>query len=213
MRLFILLLGTLTLAACAGSMPDEPYPYQDYLNQKELEVPDPDDFQHCRGYGCAFRDRVSLDRKEWQQVQNQFRDATTPEKERQAISRTIGMLEQKIGAKTGTSGDIAGTFGEVGTYQLDCVDESTNTTIFLAMLEKQKLLKFHKVSAPTTRTPITGMAGGRFWPHQTAVIFEIPSKEPYAVDSWFRDNGFPADIVRLDDWVYGWGPEDALNPG
>jgi hypothetical protein len=117
------------------------------------------------------------------------------------------MLEQKIGAKTNTANDVAGTFGTVGKYQLDCVDESTNTTIFLALLEKNKLLKFHKVSAPMARTPFTGLAGGRFWPHQTAVIFENASGQAYAVDSWFRDNGFPADIVNLNDWLYGWGPE------
>ncbi|MGZ9107435.1 MAG: hypothetical protein ACXW4B_01295 [Micavibrio sp.] len=209
MRLFFLLTGMIALSACAGSMPDQPHPYQDYLNQKNLGLPETDDFQHCRGYGCAFRDRVSLDKNEWRQVKGQFRNVKNADQERQAIGRTIGMLEQKIGVKTNTAGDIAGTFDNVGKYQLDCVDESTNTTIYLALLEKHKLLQFHKVSAPTTRTPFTGMASGRFWPHQTAVIFETASGQGYAVDSWYRDNGFPADIVKLDDWLYGWGPDDA----
>jgi hypothetical protein len=195
-----------SLSACAG-LPDQPHPYEDYLDQKNIELPNPDEFQHCRGYGCAFRDRVSLDKKEWRQVRRYFKGVKSPEAEREAVAKAIGYFERDIGQKTNTADDIAGTFGKVGTHQLDCIDESTNTTIYLALLQKQNILKYHKVSAPMSRTPLTGMARGKFWPHQTAVIIDMKSGQAYAVDSWYRDNGFPADIVGLDQWLYGWSPD------
>lgn len=197
-----------TLSACAATPPDEPHPYQDYLDHKGLELPKPESFDHCRGYGCAFRDRVSLGPQEWKKIAKPFAKIKTAEDERAAISQAVATLEQIVGEKTGTSGDIAGTFGKVGTHQLDCVDESTNTTIYLAAMDKKGLIKHHSISGPTTRTPFTGMAQGRFWPHQTAVIFDKKTDAPYAVDSWFRDNGAPADIVPLNDWLYGWGPQE-----
>lgn len=206
MNNFIFIIFAFFLSACAAPPPGQPHPYEGYLNQKGIELPRPEEFQHCRGYGCAIRDRVSLNKKEWKQVAQNFKKVKTAEQERAAISRSIGWFERNVGEKTGTSVDVAGTFSKVGKFQLDCVDESTNTTIYLSMLEQKKLLKFHKVSRPTSRGPLTGMAHGRFWPHFTAVIYDAETGQPYAVDSWFRDNGQPADIVTIREWIYGWGP-------
>lgn len=209
MRCLVLVLVALTLTACANApAPGEPHPYQDYLDQKDLGVPEPDDFQHCRGYGCAIRDRVSLDKGDWKKIKALFRGVKSGEKERAAISKSIALFEQKMGQETNTSGDVAGTFGEVGKYQLDCIDESTNTTIFLSLLEKQSILKYNAVSSPMARSPFTGMANGKFWPHQTAVVVDKETGESFAVDSWFRDNGAPADIVALNEWIYGWAPKE-----
>lgn len=197
------------LSACAGVPPNTPHPYDGYLKQNGLTLPEPDSFDHCRGYGCAARDRVSLTKKEWTKITRHFKKSRDATSERAALSRAIGEFETIIGAKTGTEADIAGTFGKVGTHQHDCIDESINTTIYLAMLEKNGLLKHHVVSRPTSRTPFTSIAGGRLWPHSSAVIFDQKTGTGYAVDSWFRDNGAPADIIPLDAWIAGWGPEEA----
>jgi hypothetical protein len=204
---YIFLLSVLFCTACTSVPPGEPHPYEDYLNNNQLKLPDPDDFEHCRGYGCSIRDRVSLDQREWEKVTGYFHSVRSAEAERAAISKAIAAFEQVIGPKTGTHGDIAGTFGKTGPFQLDCVDESTNTTMYLAMLEKKKLLKFHVVSAPITRTPATGMKNGKLWLHRTAVIFETASNKPYAVDSWFRDSGQPTDIIDVSAWLDGWDPD------
>lgn len=199
--------AALSLSACAAVPSGQPHPYEGYLKQNELKLPDPDDFEHCRGYGCAIRDQVSLTPREWKKITAPFQKSRDAESERKAIAQAIGIFESIVGPKTGTADDVAGTFGKVGTFQLDCVDESINTTLYLAMLEKKSLLKYHTVSSPTTRTPFTGMAQGRFWPHRSAVIYETTTNSAYAVDSWFRDNGAPADIVAITAWLYGWGPQ------
>ena len=48
------------------------------------------------------------------------------------------------------------------------------------------------------------------WPHTSAVIVETANGQAYAVDSWFHDNGQPAEVVPLEQWVAGWGPDEIL---
>lgn len=199
----------LLLAACtAAPAPGDPHPYEDYLNHKELQLPNPDHFQHCSAYGCVTKQDVSLTKKEWARIAAAFKGVKSAAAERKAISKAVGEMEKIVGTKTATETDVAGTFDQIGRGQLDCVDESTNTTITLAMMEDKKLLKYHRVSAPLARTLATTLGNGILWPHQTAVIYENDTGTAYAVDSWFRDNGFPADVVATSDWIYGWSPDD-----
>ena len=85
------------LSACAATPPDEPHPYQDYLDHKGLELPKPESFDHCRGYGRAFRDRVSLGAQEWKKITKLFAKAKTAEDERAALSQAVATLEQIVG--------------------------------------------------------------------------------------------------------------------
>ena len=39
------------------------------------------------------------------------------------------------------------------------------------------------------------------------VVTDTKTKERYAVDSWFEDNGAPAHIVPLETWRNGWHPD------
>lgn len=125
--------------------------------------------------------------------------------ERVAIGNAIGRLERIVGPKTHTDGDIGGTFRKTGEDQMDCVDESTNTTIYLVMMQNDRLLKFHRVQQPIYRTPMTTMGTGKYWPHFTAVVTDNTTHIAWAVDSWARDNGFPAEVLPLRDWIDGAG--------
>ena len=123
--------------------------------------------------------------------------------ERGRIATAIGLIEIVVGRKTGTSQDEAGTLNAVsGNYQLDCIDETTNTSIYLTLLARAGYLKWHKLEGWAGRGALIDGA----WPHQTAVILELQSKRPYAVDSWFEDNGRAAHVVPLDEWRAGWKP-------
>lgn len=107
---------------------------------------------------------------------------------------------------TGTWRDKGGTFNG-GEGQMDCIDESINTTLYLTMLQKFGLMRLHRVEDRATRGWF--LAG---WPHTTAVISEIAMNREngtyrlWAVDSWFLDNGEPPFILPLETWKAGWEP-------
>ena len=114
------------------------------------------------------------------------------------------MLENLVGNKIGTSGDLAGTFGN-SSYkgQLDCNDEAINSTTYMRLLKNDGLIQLHAIEDTRTRNFFfTG------WPHSTAVIREIATGERFAVDSWFYDNGHAATIVPFTKWKAGYKPND-----
>ena len=92
------------------------------------------------------------------------------------------------------------TFAPKG--QLDCIDESINTTSYLQMLDKAGHVRFHDVGSIALR-------GNRFdlmLLHNTATLIDRESVVSYAIDSWFRANGIAPDVVLLDEWIEGWKP-------
>ena len=115
------------------------------------------------------------------------------------LSVAVGRFETFLGRRLETYDDRGGTFEAFGYQgQLDCVDEATNTTTFLRMLEHGSLLKWHVAGEPVSRSILaTG------WPHSTATVIEVSSGSSYAVDSWVRDNGRDASVVPLENWILG----------
>ncbi|MCW8890369.1 MAG: hypothetical protein OQL20_06910, partial [Sedimenticola sp.] len=86
-------------------------------------------------------------------------------------------------------------------HRMDCIDESTNTTNYLYMIQQAGALRWHHLKEPVTR--------GFFffgWPHTTAVIQQQDTKTEWAVDSWFHDNGIAPEIIPLKQWAAGWNP-------
>lgn len=183
---------------------------QNSLMRKNIKITSTETFPHCHSYGCDKKTQISFSDQDWRDIGAIFTPSPqTPEQERRAIAHAIGTFEKLAGKKAGTNNDKGGTFRRMmaeGT-QLDCVDESLNTTIYLTLLDRKDLLKFHSVGAPEVRLPL--IHAGR-WPHQTATIIETQSQTAYATDSWFHDNGFPAEIVTLDQWKTGWEPNTIL---
>jgi hypothetical protein len=165
--------------------------------------PTPDHFSVCHEHGCQQVDTVALPSQQWQAVTQLFRaPAGTPAEERARIRQAIAQMETFAGALTGTSGDKGGDLKGLGLPgQMDCIDESVNTTTYLRLLARNGLLKWHTVEDRATR--------GWFifgWPHTTAVIRDTTDKRDYVVDSWFLDNGKPPYILPLEQWRAGWKP-------
>lgn len=201
----ILPFAALLLLAACGSNHDN---YQAALNGYRVGMPkDYTAFKQCHGYGCRVIDNIALTKGDWKMISKAFNPKPkNAEDERKRIAKAIGIMETRVGKLNGTSADKVGTFKYLGTEQLDCVDESINTTTYLHLLAQGGLLKHNQVYAPETRVPALVVIGG--WPHRTAVIADIKTGERYAVDSWFYDNGHDAVIVPLKDWKSGWKPKD-----
>lgn len=168
--------------------------------------PDPLHFEVCYNHGCADRAEVSWTISQWTAVHTLFEPTpTSAEDERERIAAAVALMERMTGEQAGTDGDVGGTFSGMGHMrQLDCVDETVNTTTYLILLREQGLIRWHVLDNPATRGYfVTG------WPHATAVIEEKDTGERFAVDSWFGNNGEPPAIVALPDWYDGWKPGDA----
>lgn len=199
-RNYVFLLCVLFLYACTT------------VEKKALPVYFTSTIPHCQGYGCRIEHDVTLSKQEKKDVLHAYADrfAQTPEDERTAIAAYIGEMERLIAPKTGTQSDVGGTFtGFAKEGQMDCTDESRNTTTYLHMLKQAGLLRFHDIGKIAGRG-FFGFSGG--WPHQSAVIIEKESGTAYAVDSWFDDNGQPAHIIELETWKTGWSPETIPPP-
>lgn len=159
--------------------------------------PSPARFSVCSEHTCRRVTVVGLQPEQWQRERRLFLppplDAV---QERERIAQAIALMEAMVGPLTGTEQDKGRNFQGVGIEgQMDCIDESTNTTTYLTMLLKDGLLKWHSVEDRATR--------GFFifgWPHTTAVIRDTVTGQLYAVDSWFLDNGQPPYIQKLEDW-------------
>ena len=162
----------------------------------------------CHGYSCTSKSAAGFDGQEWKDITAVFKvrpvkDAAT---ERARIGKAIAMMERISGKKTGTDEDLgaAGSIKE-SNKQLDCIDETVNTTMYLGFLRDAGLLKFHEPALPVHRGYFID---GR-WPHNTAVIKETESGVMYVVDSFYRPNGEEPYIVLRDDWINGWKPAGA----
>ena len=196
--------GLLLLAACGGhgkTMPQADRP----LASLQSDPPTPGRFNYCYDHNCTTEVPVALSLEQWNEITaGLLEKPVNASWERVYLARAVGLFEQKVGAKTGTSADIGGTMDGWGLgHQLDCVDEAVNTTRFLAMLENAGLLRFHRVTAPIQRAMVPGS-----FTHVTAVLQEIGGRR-WAIDSWFFDNGHEATVAPLDKWLTGWHPEGA----
>jgi hypothetical protein len=193
----------LLLAACASGTPRSiSYAVRDDLSR--------DSFRYCGGYGCKDPHMVSFTDAQWAEVARLFDPPPpTAAAERAAITQAVGRLEAMAGAQAGTGADRGGTLLHVFTPgQLDCFSEAANTTNFLGLMQRAGLLRHHAIDPVEMR----GMPYGRgIGTHATAVVRETASGQRYVIDSWFYDNGTPAAVAPVEDWIAGWSPEDGAS--
>lgn len=162
--------------------------------------PRPGDLAVCTSFACAGTARVSLGPEGWGRVRALFDPppADAPA-ERLAAARAVGLVEEMVGIRAGTSGDRnQNDVGGDDAGQLDCIAEAANTTTYLLLLERDGLLPRHRVSVPASRGFLLLL------PHSTAVLQELEGGVEFAVDSWFGANGEAARVWPLAAWK-SWG--------
>lgn len=173
-----------------------------------IGFPSPQAFSVCHDLSCHSVSDLSLTDSEWRQISTLFTPvADSPRAERQQIASAVAVMEKLVGNKTGTAGD-RGQNELPGSRQgqLDCIDEATNTSVYLRMMESEGLLHWHQSAPRTSRGLLIGRA-----PHNTASIIDTQSQQRFAVDSWFFANGQPPAIVLMADWKKGWRPASLEN--
>lgn len=175
-----------------------------FMARYGIKDPVPHRFKVCFSHGCNKSEMVQLNDNQWEHIRKVFKPASIDASmERKKIAQAISILESIVGILTKTNGDIGGTFpGVFMRNQMDCEDETINTSTYLTMLKKDNMINFHDLLEPARR--------GYFlngWPHMAPVILEKGSGEKYVVDAWFLDNGKLPFILRYNKWKDGWRPE------
>ncbi|QMU60235.1 MAG: hypothetical protein GKR92_00390 [Gammaproteobacteria bacterium] len=162
----------------------------------------------CSRYGCLKITNVSLTNEQWGSVVAAFNTRTvSAAKERKLLSVVIGQIEAIVGAKNNTHSDVGGTFniylnpGQGKSEQMDCIDESANTLLYLRILQQQRKLYWHDIYGLSGRG---GIRAG--YPHTAVLIIDKKTGQKYIIDSWFHDNGEPAEVVPHKVWKKGWKP-------
>ncbi|QDG77739.1 hypothetical protein [Labrenzia sp. PHM005] len=195
-RLFALI-GLLVLGGCAGQATSDArgwYGNQDGVAPKSAKV------YICHGFGCTYKTPINYSRKDLNRIRSILASGkSSPAAERKAIGKAVQWQERRVAAQVGSQNDVGGFDAENSRKpgQMDCIDESTNTTSLLLIAEKNGFLKHHKVSSPVARG---FLLDGRY-PHATATVTEKKTGTAYAIDSWVRANGAKPDIMPLAKWM------------
>ncbi len=198
--------ATLLTLAFSAAHATGTYAIDTFVRSDIVTDPTPGNFSVCHGGSCTLVTQAGLDAEQWSQIAAGFEaSARDAHGERTRIAVAIARFETIVGVIADTSDDRAeNQRGANWRSQMDCIDESTNSTTYLRILARAGLLKWHRVEARVTR--------GFFlfgWPHTTAVVSELQSGAKWAVDSWFHANGKPPEIVPLELWKTGWRPAKA----
>ena len=155
------------------------------------------DIPICHGFGCNFESIISLSDAEWRSVAGWLKAyAPDPNTERDHIRQAIGWMEVLVGRHGPGREDRALDLKYVAfrTGQMDCVDESINTTTYLKLFEKNNLLRWHRVVERIQRRAL-------FDAHWAGQIEEIQTGDRFVIDSWFQDNGLLPNVQKTEDWA------------
>jgi hypothetical protein len=193
------------IAVLAGCSHEHPLGVSHY-SVFNVEPPHGATVSVCHAYGCRMQTRFTFtqaDLAEIEKLMKKTRKADTAAEERRAVAYAIGWIERRVGDAIGTKDDRAGMdFAASGDpTQQDCVDEATNTTSYLTVLQTHNLLKYHTVGSPFSKENLLrGVAG---WTHWTAILVENSNSQRWAVDSWIYANGENPAVVEAEKWYMG----------
>ena len=162
----------------------------------------------CHAYTCKEQTAFTFRPKDVaaiSAVMTRVKRANTPFEERRAVAYAIAHMEVKVGKKLGIKDNPGMQFTASGDpSQQDCVDEATNTTSYLLVLQSNGLLKHHTVAGTMSKEDlgraIAEFKPVKYWPHYTAVLTEKKTGQKYAVDSWLFPNGENPAVVKVEDW-------------
>lgn len=150
----------------------------------------------CYNYGCFSSETVSFSEAQLAEIRVSLAGTKDAAEERKALAPVIGHLLGWAGQQSPISADRGGNVEDAEVYgRMDCIDHSTTTNRLLKMLEGRGWLRWHRVAEPVLRSRFL------IFDHWSAAIEERASSTRYVVDSWFYDNGRPAVVMPLAEWM------------
>ncbi len=185
----------------------------------------------CHGYSCIAQAEIHYSAAQLQDLSQQLALAVDAADERKILAGVIGQFYRWAGEQSMIRNDRAGNFADDGRPgRMDCIDHSLSTTRLLRLLESRGDLRWHTVvdreqrhfalvlfahwSAVIMEKPAAAEAGGERRdeagdPRVADVLngAAVAAEQRFAVDSWFVNNGEPAVILPLDEWLKGAGPD------
>ena len=182
------ILVTLGLTSLGGCTYEQEGPPEAHFEEFDAKPPKLDTVWVCHAYGCKEQTPFAFsqaDIAEISAVMARVPRNDSPSEERRAIAYSIAWMERRVAPTVGTATDRPSMdFGGSGDpTQQDCVDEATNTTSYLLLLERHGLLHNHTVERPFAKDSPT------HWTHWAAVIKETDNGERFAIDSSAGANG------------------------
>lgn len=178
-------------------------PVEGHFQDFQVSQPSKNTVTVCHAYTCKMQTKFTFkdaDIAELNAIFKKVKKDDSAGEERRAVAYAIGWMETRVGKVIGTDKDRAGmeAAGPGDPTQQDCVDESTNTTSYLLVLQNNGMLKHHTVGTPFAKDQLwRGVSG---WTHWTAVLKETKTAQAWAVDSWIYENGENPAIVETEKW-------------
>ena len=153
----------------------------------------------CSGYGCILKGQFAFSVQEISSLKNIMEPGhKSPEAERQAVATAISEMEKMARTHLRYKPDVEFSYqkyaGKRG--QMDCVDESLNTTGYLQYLYAAGLLKHHK---PLRTYAARGLIIDGRYPHKSARMRDSSGTD-WAVDSWKGRDGARPEVMLLSKW-------------
>ena len=170
----------------------------------------------CYNYGCIAEAEVRYSDQQLLQLRELLGVARSAAEEREKLSLAIGWLLGWAGEQTPIAADRGGNYADDGVFgRMDCIDHSTTTTRLLRLLDDRGWLHFHRVVEPVRRVRYLFELHYSAQIEETGPLAAAPDGAAEAarhvVDSWFRDNGRPAGVMALPDWLDGQGREESTS--
>ena len=195
----LLILNALSFLLMGAPAMAGPQAAQSWFEERGYVEPSGNRIIACHGYGCARRLAISVDGAWLSRIRTVLRAAQgSPDAERRALAEVVRSYTAYLAASIGGKLDVPGSPPQMSGVpgQMDCLDETANTTSLLLVLQDQGLLTHHVVEHPESRG---FFLDGRY-PHFTAVIMEKRTGVEWAVDPWRKAPGQRPDILPLDRW-------------
>ena len=168
-----------------------------HFKEYKAEPPRGNTITVCHAHGCQKQETFTFSATDIRDVgtlMDYVRNGDTPEGERRAIAYAVAWMERRVGPATGTAGDRASLGFMNASGQLDCVDEATNATSYLMVLQSNGLMRHHFVIRPFSKASFFK------WPHFAAMMQERRTGKVYAVDSGVGPNGSNPAITLASQW-------------